>query len=84
VFVLAAAELREKYFYWRPAVGLVRLSYQPHAVRETAPALGLGLGRDLSQRGRWRLRLEALGRMRIAGGMDLRTTLVGAQVGLRW
>jgi hypothetical protein len=84
VFVLATVELREKYFYWRPGVGLVRLSYQPHAVHETAPALGLALGRELSQGGRWRVRLEALGRMRTAGGTDLRTTLVGAQVGVRW
>jgi hypothetical protein len=83
VFVLAAVELREKHFYWRPGVGLVRLGYRPHAVHETAPALGLVLGHELSRRGRWRIRLEALGRMRTAGGMDLRTTLVGAQVSVR-
>ncbi len=88
LFVLIGPEFAERWFYWRPGFGIVRLLINAPQGRvtqsETAPACGLAVGRRVGRIDRHPIAVEAIGRMRIAGGMELRTTTFGLQLVGRW
>ncbi len=90
LFVIVGPEFREKWFYWRLGAGLVHLDLRPEAAGlgrtrdETAPAVGLTLGREIARESHYRVALETQGRLRTAGGMALRAATLGLRLVGRW